>query len=126
MMDIAPEARLPLSSLSRRGFITGLVSLLAAPAIVRAASLMDLRGVPLSSFPLAQLKAEGMPMPYDNELAYGYVITRQALEKNLYAVELEDALHIEAQDNLDCLHVSGPRDAIIRSWRRLIERANLA
>jgi hypothetical protein len=38
--------------ISRRGLITGLVSLVAAPAIVRCSSLMDLRGVPLIQPPL--------------------------------------------------------------------------
>ena len=32
---------------SRRGFITGLISLVAAPAIVRAGSLMPVKGDPL-------------------------------------------------------------------------------
>lgn len=32
---------------TRRGLITGLVSFLAAPAIVRASSLMPIRGTPL-------------------------------------------------------------------------------
>lgn len=33
--------------IGRRGLILGLVSLIAAPAIVRASSLMEIRGVPL-------------------------------------------------------------------------------
>jgi hypothetical protein len=37
-------------TLSRRSLITGLVSLVAAPAIVRVSSLMPVRGVPLDAF----------------------------------------------------------------------------
>lgn len=35
--------------LQRRKFITGLASLIAAPAIVKASSLMPIRGVPLNN-----------------------------------------------------------------------------
>lgn len=35
---------------SRRGFITGLISLVAAPAIVRAGSLMPIKGDPLTGW----------------------------------------------------------------------------
>lgn len=38
-----------LETPTRRGLITSLVSFLAAPAIVRASSLMPLRGVPLAA-----------------------------------------------------------------------------
>jgi hypothetical protein len=38
--------------LSRRGLITGLITLIAAPAIVRASSLMDIRGAPLFPQPI--------------------------------------------------------------------------
>jgi len=45
-------------ALPRRRFLTGALSLLAAPAIVRASSLMKVRGVPLFSEPtLGQLRA---------------------------------------------------------------------
>jgi len=37
--------------IDRRGFLSGLVGVLAAPAIVRCASLMELRGVPLPANP---------------------------------------------------------------------------
>lgn len=39
--------------LSRRGLITGLVSLIAAPAIVRVESLMPVKAVPISAFPIS-------------------------------------------------------------------------
>jgi hypothetical protein len=59
--------------LSRRGLITGLVSLLAAPAIVRASSLDTIRGVPL--------------LVYEpQEVALGYTIIRKAIDQRLYAM----------------------------------------
>src|SRR5215510_10674476 len=107
--------------LTRRGLITGLVSFLAAPAIVRASSLMDLRGVPLD------LTVTEILAP--NELAYGYVITRQTIENKLYPDLLADItdmdLHIEEQPNLDVYHVTGPKDAVLRSWRRLMANDKL-
>jgi hypothetical protein len=39
---------------TRRGFITGLISFVAAPAIVRAGSLMPIRGIVMSSWPYSQ------------------------------------------------------------------------
>lgn len=38
--------------ISRRGLVTGLAALVAAPAVVRAASLMQVRGIPLLEGPL--------------------------------------------------------------------------
>src|SRR4029434_11091996 len=63
---------------SRRGLLTGLVSFLAAPAIVRAASLDGLsvlRGVPL----VTELEYN----PVLREIALGYMITRHSIEHNL-------------------------------------------
>lgn len=41
------NTRVGNSMIGRRGFITGLISLVAAPAIVRAGSLMPVKGEPL-------------------------------------------------------------------------------
>lgn len=54
--------------LSRRGLIAGLGALLAAPAIVRASSLMPVKAFASPYMPymgLAQLKQEGAPVPFD-------------------------------------------------------------
>lgn len=47
--------------LSRRGLITGLASLLAAPAIVRAESLMPIKSVPAEWVRAATWVWEGTP-----------------------------------------------------------------
>src|SRR5678815_589904 len=60
-------------SISRRGLITGLVSFLAAPAIVRVASLDMVRGVPLP-----------VEWPY-RDVAIGYDIMRVTLNEYLYS-----------------------------------------
>lgn len=66
---------------SRRGLITGLVSLLAAPAIVRASSLDVLRGVPLGS-DLMATEWDG----FHREIALGYSTERQAIDQHLYGM----------------------------------------
>ncbi len=53
--------------MNRRGFLTGLVSALAAPAIVRASSLMPVR-----------------VMPDTDWLDAAYAMTRDQMTKNLY------------------------------------------
>lgn len=56
---------------SRRGLITGLVSLVAAPAVVRASSLMPVKLVdftPTYSFGLPPLKEEGASVLYDQHV----------------------------------------------------------
>lgn len=55
-------------SLSRRSLITGLVSLVAAPAIVRASSLMPVKA-----------------MPPANWLDQAYSLTKTQIDRNLYA-----------------------------------------
>lgn len=50
---------------SRRGFLTGLGAILCAPAIVRVASLMPVKALPLDGFGLAAVKAEGSKVVYD-------------------------------------------------------------
>jgi hypothetical protein len=71
--------------ISRRGLITGLVSLLAAPAIVRASSLDMLRGVKLVTDLTGHVP--GLDYPY-HEVTLGYTITRQAIENGMYEVAL--------------------------------------
>lgn len=44
---------------TRRGFITGLATLIAAPAIVRVASLMPVRGVVMDVGPVGMLEVYG-------------------------------------------------------------------
>lgn len=57
---------------SRRGFLTGLISFVAAPAIVRSASLMP-------------VKVMESPVDLLNKYyALGYEITRKAIDDNLY------------------------------------------
>jgi len=68
--------------LTRRGLISGLVSFLAAPAIVRVGSLDLVRGVPLvTDLTEASLTQALIEM---RELGLGYTITRMAVEDNLY------------------------------------------
>lgn len=53
---------------SRRGLITGLISFVAAPAVVKASSLMPVKVVdftPTYSFGLPPLKEEGMSVAFD-------------------------------------------------------------
>lgn len=55
--------------MNRRSFLTAILASACAPAIVRAASLMPVRELSewqqLSGFGLAQLKAEGSVIPFD-------------------------------------------------------------
>lgn len=41
--------------IARRSFLTGLASLIAAPAVVRAASLMSMRGIVVPQFSLRRI-----------------------------------------------------------------------
>lgn len=41
--------------IGRRGFITGLISLVAAPAIVRVSSIMPVKAIPLNELTLKEL-----------------------------------------------------------------------
>lgn len=70
-------------SLNRRSLITGLVSFLAAPAIVRASSLDILRGVPLGGS-LAPGLYESDLIWRMREISLGYEIMRRAIEENIY------------------------------------------
>jgi len=98
---------------TRRGLLTGLISLIAAPAIVRASSLDVIRGIPL----------ESVQDYVHRELAHGYVITRKAVEEMIAGREWLDhivsnkGLVIEEQRDLDVFHVSGPKNLIMRSWQ---------
>lgn len=64
--------------ISRRGLITGLVGLIAAPAIVRVENLMKVKAV------LPQLTEETILNYMIQEISLGYSITRQAINENLY------------------------------------------
>jgi hypothetical protein len=77
--------------ISRRGLLTGLVSFLAAPAIVRAASLDGLsvlRGTPLlTELPFADPSPAVAEFDYlYRNISLGYTITREAIEENLLRV----------------------------------------
>lgn len=61
-------------SLSRRGFITGLTLLVAAPAIVRAASLMPVKSMP-NTVTLEMLQ---------QRMNAAYKVYSEALTRNLY------------------------------------------
>lgn len=52
---------------SRRGFITGLISLVAAPAIVRTGILMPIKGIPLD---WREVVRSCPPIEYDEVRCY--------------------------------------------------------
>jgi hypothetical protein len=53
--------------MNRRGFITGVIALVAAPAIVRVSSLMPVRAiVPANYLSLAQITRESVQMFLDS------------------------------------------------------------
>jgi hypothetical protein len=104
--------------LTRRGLITGLISFLAAPAIVRASSLMDLRGVALTSC----LHPSEPELPEIREVALGYIITRQKIEEmadgRRWLERLtRDGLAVTQHPNADVLAVTGAPDKVWASWR---------
>ena len=92
MSGIKTLASTPITS--RRSLITGLVSLLAAPAIVRASNLMPVKAVPTDelltqawTYNLATLKYEGVMVPYDvfnARLAEAFRITKEAIAANTF------------------------------------------
>jgi len=101
--------------LNRRGLITGLVSFVAAPAIVRAVSLMPLRGVPLS----VSL----------SELELGFVITRKAIEEHvlssMFEPEVFQRISFVRDVNLDCYEITGPSQAVWDAWHQIYGRAKM-
>jgi len=103
--------------LNRRGLITGLVSFVAAPAIVRASSLMPLRGVPLSSY--IDL----------SELELGFVITRKAIEEHvlssMFEPEVFQRISFVRDVNLDCYEITGPSQAVWDAWHQIYGRAKM-
>lgn len=67
---------------SRRRFLTGVITLLAAPAIVRASSLMPVKSwVEPAALPLPPLKAEGTTVALDPAPLPGYGETFEAYRK---------------------------------------------
>ena len=67
---------------SRRSFITGLASLIAAPAIVRVASLMPVRGIVLDTSP------EDIYALLNKRMDECYAIMRQNMTNCLYGGRL--------------------------------------
>lgn len=66
--------------ISRRGLITGLISFVAAPAIVRAGSLMPVRRITWSNAHDWVVPQEVIKM----RINIAYEVTRLALNDNLY------------------------------------------
>ncbi len=75
---------------SRRSFIRGAVAtLFAAPAIVRAGSLMPVKAIP----ELNEAAIEDfIYRQHWTHIALGYSITRKAIDKNLYGGSFEYSL----------------------------------
>ena len=63
---------------SRRLFIKGLISLVAAPAIVRAESLMPVKAIPM----LLPGEVNFENYCVHQQIGLGYAITRKAIEDN--------------------------------------------
>jgi hypothetical protein len=71
-----------MAPMNRRGFLTGLVSAFAAPAIVRFESIMPVRApkliVPFGGVSVAQIRAELLPGLFDVHYSYAHgMIPRQ-------------------------------------------------
>ncbi len=74
-----------MADFSRRSLITGLISLVAAPAIVRAASLMPVKAMDLG----ADFYIDGVPVYYDQLVD----VTRKAFVPRLFvSIKLADPL----------------------------------
>lgn len=73
--------------MNRRGFLTGLVSALAAPAVVRSGILMPLRGIVVPALPNIVWSADLAPTLWSDLRSGGY----------LYSDELSDALRQSIQ-----------------------------
>jgi len=97
---------------TRRAFLAGLGSLLAAPAIVQCSNLMSLRGVPLQLWE-------------HREVGIGYVITRQAVESMTREASERWREHLRTTPDLtahqlwdtDMLEIAGPPADVFKSWR---------
>jgi hypothetical protein len=83
-------------TIERRIFITGLISLVAAPAIVRAGSLMPVRVMgynpPLSGKAIALMMQES-PLFQEGDLIYRGVIIREYLRSNLFQPYIGESLN---------------------------------
>ena len=74
--------------ISRRGLLKGIVGLVAAPAVVKASSLMAIK--PIQPFYVYNPLRETY-----TEIGLGYEITRKAIEDNLYgSIFMPSRLHI--------------------------------
>lgn len=70
----------------RREFLTGLVSALAAPVIVRSTSIMQVRGIVMPpEKPLGYVDYRELCLDYDDDEAFFYAII-ETVEKNSYSV----------------------------------------
>ena len=82
--------------LHRRGFLTGLFSAMAAPAIVRAASLMPVKA-------LDEITLEGVPLTFDGGWPTYVDTVRRAFVPRLY-VQLYHSIpsieHLLREDEL--------------------------
>lgn len=59
---------------NRRGFLLGLGAALAAPAIIKVATLMPIKALPLvRGFDLAPIKGEGVEICYDGKMLAAYL-----------------------------------------------------
>lgn len=90
---------------SRRGFLVGLAtSLLAAPAIVRAASLM-----PVRQMPPAQTLEELLKQRMDD----AYAVMAQHMRQCLYGDLQQTTRHVARSSYLDAPYGSGVRHKLI-------------
>lgn len=83
--------------LSRRGLITGLVSFMAAPAIVRASSLMPVKALIEPPIFIDEDLTWGGEFVY-RAVALGNSVTRSALYENLYSTVVGLPLNFAIQD----------------------------
>ena len=95
---------------SRRNFLTGLASFVAAaPAIVKAANIMPIKAI---------LNFEELPFNYQalyNEVSLGYAITRKAIVENLCS----DAFPLDAK----ITEINATNEA---TWARLLQDTNIS
>ena len=68
--------------IGRRGFLAGVVSLFAAPAIVHAQNLMPIRVLPMNWFETRRYMNDGNADHFWTQETTGFVITDKELAKN--------------------------------------------
>ena len=96
---------------SRRNFLTGLASFVAAaPAVVKAANIMPIKAI---------LNFEELPFNYQalyNEVSLGYAITRKAIDENLYS----NAFPLDAKT----IEIYAANSEV--NWNRLLQDTNIS